>query len=74
MLMKWIVDRIEGNIAVIENIVTKEIREVSLNTLPSPIHEGSMLCEKDSQYILDNLGESNRREEILKIFNSLKKG
>jgi len=70
--MKWIIDRIENNIAILENEVTKEKREVSTSLLPPSIHEGAILILTNEQYILDLDEEEQRRKEILERFLRLR--
>ncbi len=71
--MKWIVDRIENNLVVLENSTTREIKEVELNQLPSSIHEGAILIKCDCNYILDEEDELKRRKEIEERFKRLRK-
>ncbi|HAB66290.1 MAG TPA: hypothetical protein DCE23_02880 [Firmicutes bacterium] len=70
--MKFAIDRIEENIAILENLETKEKLEVSLNSLPDDIKDGSILIFKN-KYILDNNEEEKRRTSIKDKFNRLKK-
>ena len=49
--MKYAIDRFENNLAILENLVTKEIIEVDITKLPSNIHEGSILIENNGNYI-----------------------
>lgn len=62
--MKYAIDRIIDNIAVLENIETKEKKEVNIDALPENVKEGSILIEKIN-YILD-LDEEEKRREILR--------
>ncbi len=70
--MNWIVDRIENNIVVLENLTTKEIKEVELHLIPSSIHEGSFLIEQDGSYIQKEVEELKRRKEIEARFKRLR--
>lgn len=70
--MKWIVDRIENNLVVLENSTTREIKEVELNLLPSSIHEGAILIKQENKYILDEEEEFKRRKEIEERFKRLR--
>lgn len=71
--MKYAIDRIENNIAILEDIDTKEKVEVSTLLLPSNIQEGTILLYKDNKYILDLKEETARRSSIQDKFNKLKK-
>ncbi len=70
--MIYIVDRIEDNIAVLENKETKEIIDVSLSLLPANLKEGNVLEYKDKKYILNIEEEEKRKKAILEKFNKLK--
>lgn len=69
--MKYAVDRIIDNIAVLENIETKEIKEVELSILPENIKEGNIVKE-ETTYILDKEEENIRRQRIAEKLNRLK--
>lgn len=71
--MKYAIDRIENNIAILENIETKEKINISISLLPSNIKEGNILLYKDNIYILDETEEETRRTRIMDKFNKLKK-
>lgn len=70
--MKYAVDKIENNIALLENISTREKKEVATSLLPSSINEGSILIYQDGKYIIDNNTEKERRNKLLDKFNRLK--
>ncbi len=69
--MTYIVDRIEENIAILENKDTNEIIEITLDKLPN-IKEGNVLKYQNNTYIIDKEEEENRRKEILEKFNRLR--
>lgn len=71
--MKYAIDRFENNLAILENLVTKEIIEVDITKLPSNIHEGSILIENNGNYIKNLSTEKARRQLISAKFNKLKK-
>ncbi len=71
--MKYSVDRFENNLAILEDINTKEKKEVPLAELPTPLKEGSILTFKDSEYIIDSEEETQRRKRIMDKFKRLKK-
>ena len=70
--MIYIVDRIEDNIAVLENKETKEIIDITLSFLPANLKEGNVLEYKDKKYILNIEEEEKRKKAILEKFNKLK--
>lgn len=71
--MKWAIDRIENNIAIIENIFTKQKQEIPLNELPVSSQEGSILILKNKHYQLDHQAEITRKLEIKEKFKKLRK-
>lgn len=71
--MKYSIDRIEGNIAILEDINNKEKLEVDISLLPSNIKAGSILLLKNNIYIIDETEEDIRRKRIMEKFNKLKK-
>lgn len=71
--MKYCVDRIEGEFAILENLDTKELIEISLNELPKNTKENSILKLADNLYELDIVEESKRRKNIQSKFDRLKK-
>ena len=70
--MIYIVDKIENDIAVLENKDTKEIINVNISCLPSLIKEGSILKYDGSKYYIDNELERKRRQDLLERFKRLK--
>ena len=70
--MKWAVDRIIDNIAVIENIKTLEKKEIDITTLPFSIRESAILKYQNGIYELDESEEERRRRIILEKFNKLR--
>lgn len=73
MVDMFAIDRIEDNIAILENISTKEKKEVDIILLPTSIKEGSIVSCKDNIYVLEITEEEKRRQEILKRFQNLRK-
>ena len=71
--MKYAIDRIEENIAILEDINTKEKIEINVEELPKEIKEGNILLFKDNKYIIDEDEEEKRRKIILEKFNKLKR-
>lgn len=70
--MIYIVDRIENNIAVLENKETNEIINIDISILPTNLKEGNVLRYENNTYILDNDEEEKRRQLLLEKFNKLK--
>ena len=70
--MIYIIDRIENNIAVLENKDTKEIINTPLNKLPSNLKEGNVLKYENNTYTKDTEEENNRKKTILEKFNKLR--
>ena len=70
--MKWALDKIENNIALLENIETGEKKEVSTYILPSTIKEGAILFETNNTYQLDTSEEEKRKKEISERFKRLR--
>lgn len=71
--MKYSVDRIENDIAILEDITTKEKKEVKLRLLPKNIVDGSILIYSNKKYTLDEKEEIDRRNNLREKFNALKK-
>lgn len=70
--MKFAVDRIENNIAILENLKTKEKKEISIQLLPSDIKEGMIIIKNNNKYYIDKDEEIKRRKRIISMFNKLK--
>lgn len=68
--MKYAVDSIVSDIALLENIETKEKKWININLLPSIIHEGSILDENYNILINE---EIERERKIKERFERLKK-
>ena len=71
--MKYSIDRIEGDIVVLENIDNNEIIEVDINLLPKEIKEGTILIKHDDDYMIDIAEETKRKNDIINRFQRLKK-
>ena len=71
--MKYCIDRIENDIAVLENLETKEIIEININLLPNKIKENSIVIYDNYEYIIDKETEKERKKNLLSKFNKLKK-
>lgn len=71
--MIYIIDRIEENIAILENQTTKKIIDINIKELPPNIKEGNILIYKDNKYYIDTNLEQERRKNILEKFQKLRK-
>lgn len=71
--MRYAVDSIIDEIAVIENLETKEKKEVSLGLLPEEIQEGNILVENNNEYYLDKQYEAKRRQTLEEKLEELKR-
>ena len=69
----WSIDRIEENIAILENRTTQELKEVDITLLPSNIKEGSIVSYENNIYTLELSKEEKIRQEILERFQRLRK-
>mgnify|MGYP000767508142 FL=1 len=63
--MKWIIDRIENNIAVCE-LENGEMLDVKISALPKGIKEGDVITLS-----VDKIETNERKERIDKLMNSL---
>ena len=72
-MKKYIVDRIEGDMVVLEDLSTKKIKNVSIEKLPK-VKEGDALKYENKEYALDNETKSKREEDIKAKFERLKGG
>jgi hypothetical protein len=71
--MKYAVDRIEEEIAILESIEDGIKKEVLLSELPKDTKEGTMLIFEDNVYIKDVHLELKRRTSIRNKFDKLRK-
>ena len=71
--MKFAVDRIEEDIAILENIETKEKKEVSLSSLPLNTHEQAILIYENDSYTLSTEEEMLRKDALREKLERLKK-
>ena len=63
--MKYSVDRIEGDIVILDNIETNEIIQVKISDLGFDVKEGNIISIDDGKYSLD-LNEEVRRKNSLR--------
>ncbi len=69
-MKKFIIDRIEGNKAVLE-CENGDCVSLELNSLPKNIKEGDMLYFENDSYFLDADETKKRREKIKNLMDSL---
>ena len=63
--MKYSVDRIEGDIVILDNVETNEIVHVNICEFDFEVREGNIVSFVDGRYILD-LNEEIRRKNSLR--------
>lgn len=71
--MKYAVDKIDNNIVLLESLLDKTKKEVSINILPDNIKEGSIITYENNIYTKDEEQEQQRRTIIKNKFDMLKK-
>ena len=71
--MRYIVDRIEENKAVLEGRVNKRQKIVDINLLPKEVKEGDILSYKKQIYTILTEETLNKTEFMKNRFNKLKK-
>ncbi len=70
--MKYAVDRIEGDIIILENLETKEKKEVQKSELPNTIKESNIVIESNNTYSISQEEENERLKLIQEKFNKIK--
>lgn len=73
MILLFSVDELIDHIAILENIITKEKKEVDISLLPNNVREGSILRYDNYCYSLDLDEEERRRVEFRERLEKLKK-
>ncbi len=68
--MKYSIDRIENNIAIIQNIETGEKQEIDISLLPEDIKEGTII-KKEEVYTIDEETTNKQKADIQNRFNNL---
>ena len=68
--MQYIIDRIEGNLAVCER-ADGRFEDISLEQLPKGAREGSVLLFQDGAWALDLKAERERRQRLFEKQDSL---
>ncbi len=67
----WIVDRFEGEVAVLQETATKAMRDVPRSDLPDGTREGSALRLRDGDWVPDADAERERAERIRRLMDGL---
>ena len=70
--MKYSVDRIEDNIIILQDLDTKEIKEVLKKDIGIRVKDGDILVYKDNKYKKDNKLKEDRIKIIQEKLNKLK--
>lgn len=71
--MKYAIDKIVNNLALLESLEDNTKKEVLLEELPTNIKEGSILIYQNEQYLTDEKTEKERKETIKNKFDMLRK-
>jgi len=70
--MKYVVDRIEDNICVLQNLITSEIISIEKLLLPADIKEKDIVIKNNDNYELDKKEKEDRIELIRKKMEKLR--
>ena len=70
--MKYVIDRIEEEIAILQDLNTKEFFNINIKELPDNIKEGTYLI-KNKVYKIDKKTEDRKRKGIRERFNKLRR-
>ncbi|MEE0699994.1 MAG: DUF3006 domain-containing protein [Bacilli bacterium] len=71
--MKYVIDRIENDIAILEGLETRKIINVSLSKLPKNVLESDVLNFENGKYVLDEKTKLERLEIIRRKMDKLRK-
>ena len=69
--MEYIIDRFEENIAVCQNVINDEIKNIERGFLPEETKEGDVIVFSDGKYFLDREKTEERKRLIKEKFDSL---
>ena len=70
--MKYAVDKINEDIAVLENINTGEIININVSEIPNNIKEKDILIFEDNLYRIDKIEKENRINVLREKMNRLR--
>ena len=68
---KWVIDRIEENVAICEERNTGKKKEIAKEQLPEGAKEGSVLKQENGKYVLDRKAQQEIEERIEEKMNNL---
>ena len=68
--MKYVIDRIENNIAILESLEDSSIINIDISKLPEDIKEQDILLKEETFTILKE-ETKNKKEEVNDLFESL---
>ena len=71
--MKYVVDRIENNIIILENLKDKSILEIPKDKINFLVKDGDVLYYDNNKFRLDLEKKKKRIELIKEKFNKIKK-
>ena len=66
-----VIDRIESDIAICEDLITGEIREIKIALLPKGAKEGDVINFDGTDITLDNQCTDARKEKIQGMLNQI---
>ena len=70
-MKRYIVDRIEENVAVLQNNETKQIKNINIEELPEEIKDGTVLKCINGKFFLDKETEEEISKRIEEKMNRL---
>jgi hypothetical protein len=71
--MKYVVDKIENKIALLEGVLHGDKKEVNIDKLPYGIKENDVLTYDDNSYVIDEKEKEKRIRRIRQKMEKLKK-
>lgn len=70
--MKYAVDKIENDIALLESLVDKNKIEIDIRLLPNNVKERDIVVFDGDKYLLDNKEKEDRLKKLKEKMNKLK--
>ena len=71
--MKYAVDRVEGNVIILENLKTGKIKEVSVKELNFKVKDRDILVYNNNEYKKDDKEKEKRLKELKEKFDRVKR-
>ena len=71
--MKYVIDRFEGDFAVLENPETKEPEDFPKADMPKGAHSGQTVFIQNGKWEIDYEATAKRHSEIKSLFDRIKK-